>query len=179
MHTRAGLDAQTILLESYWFRAVPSGCTISHECMSFLPTEAGSLTSTNIKGDWVCSTCQSSLFWRGRGQTVTNHLFCQGPNRGFQLWLHSIMCIFIAHYCIVDYNSVNNSGFAVLCTPSWMSQTQLGSAPENLKELYQTITAYFKAANTVKVFLLTLQLVWALFKILTSVFAFKVWLGFA
>lgn len=28
-----------------------------------------------------------------------------------------------------------------------MSQTQFGSAPENLKEFYQTVTAYFKAAN--------------------------------
>lgn len=116
---------------------------------------------------------RQSSFWRGRQWRVRE------PTRGFQLWLHSITRIYIARCCIADYNSVNTSGFAILCTPSWMSQTQLGSAPENLKELYQTIPAYFKAANTTEVFLLALQLVWALFKILTSVCACKVWLGFA
>lgn len=98
---------------------------------------------------------QSSLFWRGRGQTMRNCLFVRGPD-GNSSSDCIPSCVFLLH---IDCNSVDNSGVAVLYMPCWMSQTQFGSAPENLKELYQTVMVYFKAANTMKVFLLALQLV--------------------
>lgn len=81
MHTCAGLDAQTILLESYWFRAVPSGCTVSHECTSFLPTEAGSLTSTDIR-ETGCAHLPKLLVLKRQGTDSDKSPFLSGAQQG-------------------------------------------------------------------------------------------------
>lgn len=129
-------------------------CLCAVSCERVLSTGMGSLSSTDTK-ETGRAPSPKLLALKGQGTDHEELPFCQGSSWGFHLWLHPTH-VFLLH---VDYNSVNNLWVAVLCMPCWTSPTLLGSAPENLKELYQTVTAYFKAAAATKVFLLALQLV--------------------